>query len=521
MITKSHIKRAGLRFGPAFESIKSTFAPLLCAAAAFTAQAGDDNRSPDLPPVCDRIAAPADNKVVFHVFAVGVQIYHWDGAAWVFVAPAANLYADANHTGQVGIHFGTPSGPAWEMNSGSKVIEQRVDGCTPDSSAIQWLLLRTLVQEGDGVLNGVSFVQRVNTVAGVAPSTPGGFVGEERQVPYTAEYFFYRSTAQVYTQNNLVSDLPDVAQIQDPKLVNSWGVTFGGSGPFWVADSGSGKATLYVVTNDASGTEIVSKQALEVTIPGAGRPTGVVSNNKGGFNGDVFLFAGFDGIISGWRGALGTTAETLATRPGAIYTGLAIVTNSSGPLLLTANFAEGTLDAYSTTTPSTLVAQYTDPNAPAGYVPFNVQVINGKVFVMFSTHEEGRGRGFVDVFDPETGTFDRFATGSDAGGQVHELDMPWGVALAPNSFGKHGGELLVGNFGSGTIMAFGPTGDFRGLLKGVDNRPIEIERLWGLTFGNGGKAGSPDELFFGAGPAAETHGLFGSLKPASETDSRR
>ncbi len=509
MKTYSYIDRAGQRFGPALKSV-------LCAAAAFTAQAGHDNRFPDLPAVCDQIAAPTDNKVVFHVFANGVQIYHWNGTAWVFFAPEANLYSDANHHGLVGTHFATPNGPAWQMKSGSKVVEQRVDGCTPDSSAIQWLLLRTVIEEGNGVLNGVSFVQRVNTVGGIAPSTPGTTTGDEARVPYTAEYFFYRSTAQVYAQNNLVSDLPNTAQLQDPKLVNPWGVTFGGSGPFWVGDSGSGKATLYGVAN---GTEVVTKQALEVTIPGAGRPTGVVANNTAGFNGDVFLFAGFDGVISGWRGALGTTAETLATRTIAIYTGVAVVTTSSGPLLLAANFAEGTLDAYSGAAPDTLVAQFTDSNAPTGYVPFNVQVVNGKVFVMFSPHDEGHGHGFIDTFNPETGAFDRFVTGSDAGGQLHDIDMPWGIAIAPNSFGRHGGELLIGNFGSGTIMAFDWNGEFRGLLKGVDNHPIENEHLWGLTFGNGGKAGSPDTLFFTAGLVAETHGLFGSLKPVSAGNS--
>ena len=506
------IQWAGRCFVPAIKSIRSTAVLLTCAAAALQAQPAHDNREPDLPPVCERIEPPADNRVVFHVFADGVQIYRWDGTAWIFSAPAATLYADSDFRRQVGIHFGTPTGPAWQANDGSQVIEQRVDGCTPDSTAIQWLLLRTISEEGDGVLSGVSFVQRVSTVGGLAPSTPGAVVGEETQVPYTAEYFFYRSTAKLYVQNNLVSDLPGVAQLQDTNLVNPWGVTFSGTGPFWVANNGTGKATLYSVTNDLNGSEIVSKQTLEVTIPGAGKPTGVIANNKGGFNGDVFLFATFDGIIAGWRSALGTTAETLAARPGAIYTGLALTTNASGPLLLAANFAEGTLDAYNTN--ASLIAQFTDAHAPAGYVPFNVQVVNGVVFVMFSRHEPVRGGGLIDLFDPETGAFHRFATGKDAGGKLHEINMPWSVALAPNSFGKHGGDLLFGNFGSGTIMAFGADGQFHGLLKGLDHRPIEIDKLWALTFGNGGRAGNPDKLFFSGGPDNETHGLFGNLSPA-------
>jgi uncharacterized protein (TIGR03118 family) len=142
------------------------------------------------------------------------------------------------------------------------------------------------------------------------------------------------------------------------------------------------------------------------------------------------------------------------------------------------------------------------------------------VFVMFAKQEDGQGRGLIDIFDPETGSFRRFATGTEAGGNLPQFNSPWGVALAPESFGKHGGDLLVGNFGNGTIMTFGSDGKFHGLLKNVNGGPIEIERLWGLTFGNGGRAGAPDTLFFASGPIAETHGLFGSLKPANGSDQR-
>jgi uncharacterized protein (TIGR03118 family) len=506
MITNTEFHWAGRYFGPAFTSIKSTIAPLLCAAAVCTAQAASDARFPELPPICEKIAAPEGHSLAFEVYAVGVQIYSWSGTNWAFVAPRATLYADEGHHGQVGTHY---AGPTWESNSGSKVVEQRVDGCTPDATAIPWLLLRTVSREGSGIFSGVTYVQRLDTVGGIAPATSGDFVGEEREVPYTAKYTFYRGHGH-FGETLLVSDLPDVAQLQDPNLVNAWGVSFGGSGPFWVNSAGAGKSLLYSVTNDASGAEIVTKQALEVTV--GGNPTGVINNNKGGFNGDVFLFANLDGRISGWRSALGTTAETLATRPGAIYTGLALATNSSGLFLLAANFAEGSLDAYDTN--ATLVARYFDPNAPAGYVPFNVQVINGTVFVMYATHAGGQGTGLIDQFDPETGAFHRFATGTDAGGQLAQIDSPWGIARAPLTFGDKGGDLLIGNFGNGTIMAFGLDGKFHGLLKGVQDGPIEIEKLWGLTFGNGGRAGSSDTLFFGSGPNAETHGFFGFLKPA-------
>ena len=512
---------AGRSFEPAVKIIKSIPALLLCAMAAASAQAGHD-RMPDLPPVCDRIAVPEDNHAVFHVFAVGVQIYNWSGSNWAFVAPEATLFADANHHAEVGKHFGTPTGPAWQTKSGSEVIEQRVDSCTPDSTAIPWLLLRTISETGNGVLDGVSFVQRVNTVGGVAPSAPGASVGEEQRVPYTAEYFFYRSTANRYSETDLVSDLPLIAQLQDTNLVNAWGITFSGTGPFWVSDNAAGKATLYAVTNVPNGEDTVTKQALEVTIPG-GAPTGVTPS-KVGFNGDAFLFATLNGRIAGWRGPLGTTAEILASRPGAVYTGLTIATNSHGPLLLAANFAEGTLDVYGTN--NNFVGQFTDAQAPAGYAPFNVQSVGGVVFVMFAKRDAaegdespGRGRGLIDVFDAETGAFHRFATGTAAGGNISQINAPWGVALAPLTFGQHAGELLVGNFGDGTIMTFGADGKFRGLLESDHGGPVQIEGLWGLSFGNDGRAGRADTLFFGAGPLDESHGLFGSFKPTVEKHS--
>jgi hypothetical protein len=339
MNKNSRLQCADRWFGPAINDIKLAALVVLCAVTAFTVRAANDNCAPDLPHGCEKLAPPEGNKVVSHVFAAGVQIYRWDGTAWGFVAPDATLYADRHHHAEVGTHFGTPTGPAWETKSGSKVVEQRVDSCTPDVTAIPWLLLRTISRTGPGLFSDVRYVQRVNTVGGLAPVSRGASVGEESRVPYTAEYLFYRSNADRYRQANLVSDLPGVAAVQDTNLINSWGITFGGTGPFWVSGNGAHKATLYVVTNVANGMDIVSKQALEVTIPGA--PTGVAFNNKGGFNGDVFLFATLNGNIAGWRAALGTIAETLASRAGAVYTGLTVATNSSGPLLLAANFAEG------------------------------------------------------------------------------------------------------------------------------------------------------------------------------------
>jgi uncharacterized protein (TIGR03118 family) len=297
-------------------------------------------------------------------------------------------------------------------------------------------------------------------------------------------------------------------------------MSFSGASPFWISDNGSGLSTLYAVTYDSSGTVTVVKQGLKVGIPGEGNPTGQLFNSTTGFHADLFIFASEDGTISGWRGALVTTAETLVTRSGAVYKGITLITTPNGPVLLAANFAEGTLDAYGTDL--TLKAQYKDPKAPRGYAPFNVQSLGGMVFVTFAKqdaakHDDvpGRGHGLIDVFDPTTGMFHRLATGKDAGGKLQEISSPWGLALSPAGFGGHADQLLVGNFGSGTIMAFEADGKFQGLLDGRHERPIVIDGLWGLAFGNGGKGGRPGTLYFTAGPDGESNGLFGALDPVA------
>jgi hypothetical protein len=163
----------------------------LALASAPSAQAQDEGEPPALPsPLCDSLQVPAGNQVAFHAYAVGAQIYQWNGTAWVFVAPAAVLYADPGHHGQVGIHF---AGPTWESNGGSQVVGRRLAACTPDTTAIPWLLLVAVSSHGPGVFDGVTLVQRVNTTGGKAPTTPGITVGQRANVPYTAEYYFYKT----------------------------------------------------------------------------------------------------------------------------------------------------------------------------------------------------------------------------------------------------------------------------------------------------------------------------------------
>jgi len=166
---------------------------VLLAVATFAAQsarANESDRGPELPlPLCQSIQVEAGNELVFHAFALGVQVYRWNGTAWAFVEPVANLYADRGFHGQVGTHY---AGPTWESNGGAKVVAKRVEntGCKPDPKAIEWLKLAVTQSEG---FNNPTFIQRVNTTGGIAPAAPGTFVGEEARIPYTAEYFFYRA----------------------------------------------------------------------------------------------------------------------------------------------------------------------------------------------------------------------------------------------------------------------------------------------------------------------------------------
>ena len=325
-----------------------------------------------------------------------------------------------------------------------------------------------------------------------------------------------------YVQENLVSDQDGVALTQDPDLVNAWGVSFNSSSPFWVSDNGTGKSTLYAVTNDSSGNLQVVKQSLIVQIPGEGNVTGQAFNSTGtGFRTNLFLFVSEDGTISGWRPSLGTNAEVMVSRDTAVYKGMTLAAGPSGPVMLVANFSEGTVDMYGTDL--TLLGQFQDSSAKAGYAPFNVVNINGIIFVTFAKQDadkhddvRGRGHGLIDTFNPMNGSFMRFVTGKDAGGKFKEIDSPWGVTLAPSTFGEHADELLVGNFGSGSIMTFDAEGKFHGLLKAVHKGPVKIDGLWNLTFGNGGRGGFTDTLYFTAGPDGEQHGLFGSLTPLEE-----
>jgi len=318
--------------------------------------------------------------------------------------------------------------------------------------------------------------------------------------------------ANGFVATPLVTDNPlaNPGQITDAGLLNGWGIAYSATSPFWVSSNGAGTSTLYRVDPL---TDVTTKQGLTVSIPGAGNVTGQVFNgNAAAFNGNAFLFASEDGTVSGWRSALGTQAERLVVGlPDNVYKGVALGSMGGNSYLYAANFATGNVDVLkgSSGAPN-LTGQFTDPNLPAGYAPFNVQNLGGTLYVAYAQQDAahrdetaGAGLGVVDRFDLNGNLLARVAGGGP-------LNAPWGLAIAPSSFGAMAGDLLVGNFGDGRINVYGASG-LVGQVLGPDDLPLVIDGLWALTPGNGGGAGAAGKLYFSAGPGDEAHGLFGVL----------
>jgi uncharacterized protein (TIGR03118 family) len=347
--------------------------------------------------------------------------------------------------------------------------------------------------------------------------------------------FANAARGEVISVTNLVTDDQAInsAQITDPFLKNAWGISHSTGSPFWVSDNGTGVTTLYQVSPS---TNVTTKVILGsppdpsggVVIPpaGSGTPTGQVFNtaNATAFNRDVFLFVSEDGTISGWRGALGTTAKVLQlAQPANVYKGTTLVDTGGHSYLLSANFRAGTIDVLKGDAGAPdLAGKFLDPNLPSGYAPFNVQILGGRIYVTYALQDSakhdddpGAGHGFVDAFDLQGNLLGRVAT-------MGTLNSPWGLAVAPASFGDFAGDLLVGNFGDGAINIFNPdpaTPGLLGQLSGADGKPIVIDGLWGLIPGNDGSGGSGQKIYFSAGPNGETDGLFGVLQSVPEPSS--
>lgn len=341
-----------------------------------------------------------------------------------------------------------------------------------------------------------------------------------------------RADDTLFQQRNLISDgFVAAEQPPDPNLVNAWGLALNPFGPAWVADNGTGLSTLY------DGDGHVQGLVVQIPAPGAssgGTPTGIVFNGStsatsfvvtdttaGKSGPSKFLFATEDGVIAGWAPSVSTTQAFIgvdnSSTTGAIYKGIALSAGGSGQLLYATDFHNARVDVFDNTfAAATLPAgAFTDPKLPAGYAPFGIQAIGGNIFVTYAKQEagsddeeDGPGLGVVDVYDPNGTLLSRVATHGN-------LNAPWGIALAPAGFGKFSNALLIGNFGDGTINAY----DMKnytplGQLRGTDHRPIRIDGLWGIAFGNGFADQPVNTLFFAAGPDGEQHGLYGRLDVA-------
>ncbi|MDB5339103.1 MAG: hypothetical protein JWN70_4722 [Planctomycetaceae bacterium] len=318
-----------------------------------------------------------------------------------------------------------------------------------------------------------------------------------------------------YATNNLISDQAGQAEHTDPNLVNSWGLALSTAGPFWINANGTGVSTV-----DNGEGEV---QSLVVTVPtppgveGPSAPTGIVFNGTADFavTGGVshFIFATEEGTISGWHS--GTLAELKVdnSASGAIYKGLAIGSVGTDNFIYATDFHNGKIDVFDKNFAAVQPAgDFQVPKLPAGFVPFGIENINGKLLVTYAKQDsEGvddvqhKGFGFVAEFSTD-GHYIKTLVSKGP------LNAPWGLAQAPDDFGRFSNDLLVGNFGDGTVNAFDPdTGDFLGQVTDVSGQPLTIDGLWAIKFGNGAAGGDTDDIYFTSGPGDEQHGLFGEL----------
>jgi uncharacterized protein (TIGR03118 family) len=334
-----------------------------------------------------------------------------------------------------------------------------------------------------------------------------------------------KGTTPSYTQTNLVTSMKSLkAKIHDKNLLNPWGLVQGMT-PFWISDNNAGVSTLY----DGNGKifDVAKKMPFVVTIapPGsstaAATPTGIVFNaTPADFTGDAFIFSTEDGTISGWNLADGADAMRHVDNSaipnmanGAVYKGLAIATVAGHQFIYATNFRSGNIDVFDAAyNPASLTGTFTDPGAMTGFAPFGITLFGGShLWITYAKQDAARhdpihqvGAGYIDIFSTE-GVFEaRFATGGN-------LNAPWGMVLTPPSFGPLGGNFWIGNFGDGNINAFNLMGTNVGQPTDAKGKPLNVDGLWALVFGNGSNNASTSSLYFTAGPNMETEGIFGKV----------
>lgn len=328
------------------------------------------------------------------------------------------------------------------------------------------------------------------------------------------------SSAAAYAQHNLVSDLPGLADKLDTNLVNPWAIAFSPTGPFWINDNHTGLSTVYNTDG--------SVQSLVVTVPTAaggtppGSPTGIIFNGSTNFQVAAglparFVFSTEDGTLSGWNSGTNAVLKVDNSADGTVYKGLAMAQHGGSNLLYATDFHHGRVDVFDDHFgPVHFPGGFSDPTIPSGYAPFGIRSLGGQLFVTYALQDSdqhddvaGPGHGFVNVFDSGGQLIRRFAS-------TGKLNSPWGIASAPGGFAQFSGDILIGNFGDGTIQVFDPvSGNWVGTLSDLHDEPIVIEGLWDIAFGNGVRGGDANRLYFVAGISGgvgiEEHGLFGSL----------
>ena len=319
-----------------------------------------------------------------------------------------------------------------------------------------------------------------------------------------------------YIQRNLASDIPGLADFTDPNLVNPWGIAFA---PFWICNNRTGTYNVYRPDGEPTTTVTTVPPAPGRT--GTGRCTGAVRNNNQaafqvspGVNG-TWILDTEDGLITVRSGAT-NVVKVDNSASGAVYKGIAL--SNSPDYIYAANFNSGKIEVYDGNwAAATLPGTFTDPQVPAGFAPFNIQNLGGKLYVAYAKQDDakhddvgGLGSGYVSVFDTNGNLLQHLISNGP-------LNSPWGLAIAPSSFGDFRGALLVGNFRDGLINAFdASTGQFLGTIKDPAGNPIVNVGLWALQIGVGGNGGDPTKIYFTAGipgldGGIQSHGLFGSL----------